>query len=59
MTNREFSKQDEVFRKACEISGTPPTARQASKYHRKTGLAVRCKGTAAAAIKREQKAKEE
>ena len=54
MTNREFSEQDEVFCKACEISGTPPTARQASKYRRKTGLAVRSKGSAAAAIKRKK-----
>ena len=39
-TNVQYSK-DRVFVKACECADLPPTSRQASKYRRNKGLAVR------------------
>jgi len=38
-TNREFSRKDGHFLKACENSGVEPTSRQASKWRNKKGLA--------------------
>jgi hypothetical protein len=38
-TNREFATTDTTFIKACERVGIKPTARQASKWHRRIGLA--------------------
>lgn len=43
MTNKEFSEQDKVFNKACNIAGINPTKRQASKYRNGRGLAYRKK----------------
>lgn len=39
MTNKEFSKTNLVFNRACTLANTKSTARQASKYLRKKGLA--------------------
>lgn len=39
MTNKEFAAQDQKFRAACVAAGVEPTARQASKYRNKQGLA--------------------
>jgi transposase len=39
MTNASFAATDEEFKKACEKAGIPPSARQASKWFRKAGLA--------------------
>lgn len=39
MTNASFAATNEEFRNACEQAGIKPTARQASKYRRKLGLA--------------------
>ena len=38
MTNKDFTSQP-AFVNACKEAGTSPTARQASKYRRKRGLA--------------------
>jgi len=39
MTNASFASSDESFKAACEKAGVPATARQASKWFRKRGLA--------------------
>lgn len=39
MTNREFAKQNDLFKEACEMARTEPTTRQASKFKRGMGLA--------------------
>lgn len=62
MTNAEFAKKDQVFRKACEIAnanlpkgqepGIEPTKRQASKWRNRRGMAYRFRGTAASVLKR-------
>lgn len=39
VTNSTFAKTNHNFVIACEIAKIPPTARQASKFRRKTGLA--------------------
>jgi hypothetical protein len=39
MTNAEFAKMDDVFRKACEVAEIEVTRRQASKYRNKKGNA--------------------
>jgi len=39
MVNFEFARTDEAFREACAKAGIEPTARQAGKYRRRTGLA--------------------
>lgn len=41
MTNREYATKNEAFIQACKDAGTKPTARQASKYRRSFGKAVR------------------
>ena len=41
MSNRQFSQEDMKFRSACEKVGIKPTARQASKYRNKKGLAFK------------------
>lgn len=38
-TNAYFASHDEAFKAACEKAGVPATARQASKWFRKRGLA--------------------
>lgn len=43
MTNKEFSEQDKIFNKACEIAGIKSTKRQASKYRNGKGLAYKKK----------------
>jgi len=40
-TNRNWAKENKPFKKACEIAGIPPTARQASKFKRGIGSAYR------------------
>lgn len=39
MTLREFARDNELFRKACELASIEPTKRQASKWIRGKGLA--------------------
>lgn len=39
-----FATHDEEFQAACARAGIPPTARQASKWHRKRGLAWQNRG---------------
>ena len=39
MTNNEFSKKNEVFKKACLLANIPTSSRQASKFRRNKGLA--------------------
>lgn len=46
MTNKQFSQQDKVFQRACELAGIPVTARQASKYRAGKGKALRFKAQA-------------
>ena len=55
MTNREFMENDVVFKKACELSKTKKTKRQASKWRNGKGLAKRMHGTAASWLKRNSK----
>lgn len=43
ITNTEFAKTNEVFRKACEIADIEPSRRQASKYRMNTGTAFKKK----------------
>lgn len=40
-TNKEFAKEDEQFKTACERSQTDPTKRQASKWRNKKGKAFK------------------
>tara|TARA_Y100000310_G_scaffold260965_1_gene270120 strand:+ start:125 stop:412 length:288 start_codon:yes stop_codon:yes gene_type:complete len=39
MFNIDFANADPIFRAACDVVGTPPTARQAGKWRRSTGIA--------------------
>jgi len=32
MTNKAFAQSDQIFYKACELTGVKPTPRQASKF---------------------------
>jgi hypothetical protein len=41
MSNLEFSKTDRLFRVSCCMAGIPATARQASKWRRGMGIALR------------------
>lgn len=41
MTNKEFSTQNELFKKACEKVGIPATKRQASKWRSGKGKAYK------------------
>ena len=50
-TNAQFTKNP-LFRRACAAAGTEPTARQAGKFRRKTGIAF----TALATLKSQGKA---
>lgn len=43
ITNKKFAAEDETFKNACDKAGIEPTMRQASKYRRKKGLAIRFK----------------
>jgi predicted HicB family RNase H-like nuclease len=45
MTNKQFSTNDEYFKKCCEKAGISPTKRQAGKFRRKTGLAYRMRNS--------------
>jgi len=57
-TNREFAKENKLFRKACEIAVINPTGRQASKFRKHRGLAYKNQGKAQSAIdKKEQEIK--
>lgn len=38
-TNGDYAAQQDHFRKACEAAETPATARQASKFRRRKGIA--------------------
>ena len=39
VTNKSFANHGEIFRTACEFAGLSPTAKQASKWRNKKGLA--------------------
>jgi len=41
ITNKKFVEVDKAFIAACERAGTKPTARQASKYRNKKGIAFK------------------
>lgn len=41
VTNTKFAKENDDFRKACELANVEPTARQASKFRNKRGSAFR------------------
>jgi hypothetical protein len=41
-TNTAFTRHT-IFKKSCELAGIPATSRQASKYRRGLGIAVRQK----------------
>uniref|UniRef100_A0A6M3JP82 Uncharacterized protein n=1 Tax=viral metagenome TaxID=1070528 RepID=A0A6M3JP82_9ZZZZ len=41
LTNANFAKKDQNFRVACEVASVLPTKRQASKYRRRLGRAVK------------------
>lgn len=49
-TNREWARENNLFRKACEIAGIPPKGRQASKYRRQKGLAYKYQRAAQSAV---------
>ena len=57
MTNKEFAETDELFRKACELAGIPPTVRQASRWRsaRGKGKALQFKSIAMVALGEEAK----
>lgn len=55
ITNAEFAKTDVLFRKACEVAGTPVTKRQAGKYRNGRGLASQCRTEATKLLKQEGK----
>ena len=40
-TNKVFAKESTAFQNACEKAGVEPTARQASKYRMKKGIAYK------------------
>jgi len=40
MTNAEFAREDENFKKCCELASVEPSRRQASRWRRGTGLAL-------------------
>ena len=40
-TNREFAEQNAQFRAACEAVGLEPTSRQAGKWRRGEGAALK------------------
>jgi len=44
--NKVYAATDDAFKAACEKAGTPPTARQASKYRMGRGKAFKAKGSA-------------
>lgn len=41
MTNKDFAKNNDEFKKACEKVKVEPTKRQASKWHMGKGLAYK------------------
>jgi hypothetical protein len=43
VTNRQFSEEDRVFQKACELAGIPVTVRQAAKFRNHHGRAFQFK----------------
>jgi len=43
LTNDEFRKRDELFGEACGVANCEPSKRQASKYRRGLGRAVKAK----------------
>lgn len=50
ISNSEFAETDQVFKKACELAGVPPSSRQASKYRNNRGLAYDCAPAARIAL---------
>jgi hypothetical protein len=46
LTNAQFAKEDDLFRRSCAAAGIPPTARQVSKWRMHRGEAFRCRGRA-------------
>jgi hypothetical protein len=54
-TNAMFSRDDVIFKKACELAHIEATKRQASKYRRKIGSAYKMKSAATKAVKAEMK----
>lgn len=52
-TNTQFTK-NKVFTEACGLAETPPTRRQASKYRRGLGLAIKQKQRAFSLVNQER-----
>lgn len=50
-TNRLFADSNDLFKKACELAGTPVTKRQASKFRNGRGCAFLQKKAASKALK--------
>jgi len=57
ITNAQF-KEDNLFTEACTCADIPPTTRQASKYRRGLGLAVRFKQRASTIVNQKRIQKE-
>ena len=61
MTNKEFSLENKIFRKACELSylgpntRLQPSSRQASKWRMGKGLAITKKSLAVMELAKEKK----
>lgn len=49
--NVKFAKEDILFKKACELSKTEPTTRQASKWRNSKGRAYKYRNKAVEAVK--------
>jgi hypothetical protein len=45
MTNRQFAKENEIFKQSCQEAKVEPTKRQASKFRRNLGKAFKAKGS--------------
>ena len=50
-TNRQYSKEDSAFGKACVVANVKATTRQASKFRRKTGIAWKVRAGKASQLK--------
>ena len=53
-TNNQFAVTDLLFAEACKLAEIPVTSRQASKWRRGLGLAIRFKQRAFAAVTQEK-----
>lgn len=54
LTNDEFRKRDGLFVEACAVAHCEPSKRQASKYRRGLGRAVKAKARALTAVNQKE-----